>query len=351
MEVRHNAPGKPFVLVCGCPRSGTYLLARELRRVLSIAIPTETHFIPHFARFLRLWQPLTQPHRRDALSSAIRCYLRMWINYGWRPDDPHTVLDDSLLQGLEEPVAETTFGDMLHEFYARFAASRGCLHYGDKSSPYDPEDPERYIAAIPNAYVIHIVRDGRDVALSWMATWFGPRRIGDAAIQWQRHLACYRRWGMRHPTRFLEIRYEDLLTDPSAVLTHIANFLDLPRTVTASAAERHGMSNETTHRKIGEAIDPHNLGRWRTDMTARDRETFEALAGNELRASAYDCTTPARTGASRGPLVCAFHVRRLFSWQQLRRRLRRWLPLALGIAQRGGLKLDNLCPLAREREG
>ncbi|MBA3474240.1 MAG: sulfotransferase, partial [Rubrobacter sp.] len=38
---------------------------------------------------------------------------------------------------------------------------------------------------LPEARFIHVVRDGRDVALSSMGLWFGPDSIEEAARRWR----------------------------------------------------------------------------------------------------------------------------------------------------------------------
>jgi hypothetical protein len=73
-ESRAHKPA--FILLCGCPRSGTTLVSRHLGSALNIAVPDETHFIPHFRRYLRLWGNLDDPAiapslGRDLLQSTV----------------------------------------------------------------------------------------------------------------------------------------------------------------------------------------------------------------------------------------------------------------------------------------
>jgi hypothetical protein len=67
---------------------------------------------------------------------------------------------------------------------------------------------------LPTARIIHIHRDGRDVALSWMATGFGPANAYTAATAWKSLVAAGRRDGSAHSDSYLDVRYETLLSEP-----------------------------------------------------------------------------------------------------------------------------------------
>lgn len=96
---------------------------------------------------------------------------------------------------------------------------------------------------IPHAKVIHIIRDGRDCAVSG---WYHFRRVNqrnlDVVEETYPRLAIYveqfvQRWvqdvpkgqafGHQHPDRYIEIRYEHLHERPEAELRGILQFLDL----------------------------------------------------------------------------------------------------------------------------
>jgi hypothetical protein len=42
---------------------------------------------------------------------------------------------------------------------------------------------EKATAALPDARVVHVVRDGRDVCLSWLGIWTGPANLALAAAE------------------------------------------------------------------------------------------------------------------------------------------------------------------------
>jgi hypothetical protein len=127
----------------------------------------------------------------------------------------------------------------------------------------------------PDAFYIHLVRDGRDVAFSpfvapkapfWRKIYFNSDQITQwrglamtqRAYRARGHLFNAARWvnsvtlgrghGAPFGRRYLELTYEALVADPAATLARVAAFLevDAPR----AAFERIDVS-------------PHSVGKWR----------------------------------------------------------------------------------------
>ncbi|RAT68221.1 sulfotransferase family protein, partial [Lonsdalea populi] len=90
------------------------------------------------------------------------------------------------------------------------------------------KDIGTYAAIWPKARFIHIVRDGRDLAASHLKTvpdW-GYQTIAEAANGWLEIVAHAR---LTAPdSRYLEIRYEDLVTRPRETIAQMLDFLGLP---------------------------------------------------------------------------------------------------------------------------
>jgi hypothetical protein len=138
----------------------------------------------------------------------------------------------------------------------------------------------------PDAAVIHIVRDGRDVARSLLAQPWGPDTIEDAAREWRESVDAGRAAGPRLE-RYHEVRYEELLADPCGVIDGLYQFLELPR------------GGGVVDAAVAEAATPYNLvagerevgaGKWRTALTAAQLSTFMAVAGRTLAALGYEAS-------------------------------------------------------------
>jgi len=85
----------------------------------------------------------------------------------------------------------------------------------------------------PDARLLHIVRDPRDVMASlrdaargWGADW-APASSAAAARMWLQHYDGART-AVACGDRYMELRYEDLRKDPEKLLSRVLDFLGLP---------------------------------------------------------------------------------------------------------------------------
>ena len=77
----------------------------------------------------------------------------------------------------------------------------------------------------PTALYVHLIRDGRDAATSFLSmprgivteSWAHPRSPAAFACQWRTEVEAARALGRRVGARYLEVRYEDLVRAPAAV--------------------------------------------------------------------------------------------------------------------------------------
>ena len=275
----------PYVFVVGCPRSGTTLLQRMLDSHPRLAVANDSHFVPR------------------ALAPS-----------GAEGDVPLTgELVDRVLAyhrferlGLSEAAARaaaaraTTYAGFVSELYSEHARLHGKELAGEKTPDYVRYLPLLH-ALFPHARVIHIVRDGRDVALStleWATEQKGPGKfalwrdepVAVCALWWSWQVGSGRREGGHlGPELYREVRYEDLVADPEATLRSLAGFLDLPfapEMVSFSAGKTK--SDAKLSAKSAWLPATPGLRDWRRDMAADDFELFEAIAGDLLSELRYE---------------------------------------------------------------
>jgi hypothetical protein len=152
--------------------------------------------------------------------------------------------------------------------------------------------------AFPEARFVHIVRDGRDVALSLLEMEWGPVNVVDAARFWRQRIEAGRRAGEKlGPDRYTELRYEEFVADPEGETRRICGFvgiefekemLDYP----AAADEIIGQS-EVPHRHEGLRERPTSGRRdWRNQMEPKQVALFEAIAGPTLTTFGYERSVP-----------------------------------------------------------
>lgn len=137
---------------------------------------------------------------------------------------------------------------------------------------------DRLLRIWPDAGFLHLVRDPRDVARScvgmgWAGNvWTGARRWIEAETLWD---------SMRptlSPTRFLEIRYEDLVQEPEAQLRRICDFLSIPWT-----SQMLSYTSSSSY----EAPDPALIAQWRQKLGVEEIRLVEARVGSLLSSRGY----------------------------------------------------------------
>jgi hypothetical protein len=287
----------PYVFVVGCPRSGTTLLQRMLDAHPALAVPNDTHFIPkavkavapHAMADVIVGAPLAL---NPDLVEAARTYHRF----------SRMELSEA---SVERAAAAQTYRDFVTALYSEHARLKGKPLAGDKTPDY-----ARYLPFLhglfPRARFIHIIRDGRDVALSgleWAKMGKGPGRralwreepVAVCALWWRWQVTTGRTDGAAlGRRRYHEIRYESLVARPEETLRSVAEFLDLPFDA-RMVAFHEGKSRSEPGLSAKKAWLPATPGLrdWRAQMAPRDVELFEAVAGDLLSELGYDRACPA----------------------------------------------------------
>ena len=179
--------------------------------------------------------------------------------------------------------------------------------WGDKTPGYALHlDAIRRL--LPESRFVHLIRDGRDVAVSVRGLWFSRERgVGEIARDWRERILAARTQG-QGAEDYLEVRYEDLVTEPGRELERVCRFVDLPYEPTMLEAWRgaptrlaeHGPGYERSGAIVVERearlrqqvsvtrpIDPSFVGGWRERLTAGEKAEFEQEAGDLLEALGY----------------------------------------------------------------
>jgi len=274
-------------MLCGHPR---------------IYIPPESNFIPRFFDGCP-GKPMT---RRRAIQTArsvfgYQMFFEDW--HGKRPDP------ESFVDALPD-LTPATFLDSL---YTQYAWQFGAERWGDKSPIYAGY-MDLLAAIFPTAQFVHIIRDGRDVALSMLQA-YRERRffyvdLYYAAQVWKHRVFKARASGRRlGPDRYYELRYEQLTAEPEPVLREICGFLG--EVYVPSVCESHRVApghHHSTGIHVATRRPPttRSVGRWRTEMTASDEGLVQRVAGDLLDELGYD-----RTLRRRMPLQSKLRYARL----------------------------------------
>ena len=269
----------PFPIIVGEGRSGTTLLRAMFDSHPTMAIPEESEFLVPLGRARHSFE-------REGGFSTDAFLADLCGHYGFR----RWGMPSEVIERAFQARPPRCFPDAVHELYSTWAARQGKTRYGDKTPHY--VNHIGFLAAIlPEARFIHIIRDGRDVTLSYLERKFGPKNVAEGAYFWRRRVRGGRQSGRRlGPDRYRETRYEDLVDDPEAVLRELCGFIDLDFDGSMLRYfERAGSvaGSDPDHRHL--YLPPtKGLRDWRRDMSRADILVFEALAGDLLGALGYE---------------------------------------------------------------
>jgi hypothetical protein len=283
---RKHAP----VFVMGCHRSGTNLLYDMLLSSGGFAI--HRGYLPLYKILIPRFGSMKSRANRENI-------LRTWLqSKGFR----RSGLDAGELSAriLNEC---RTGGDFIRTVMDSVAQSQQVQRW----ALYDPDNVlhvERVKRDIPNALFVHIIRDGRDIALSL------KKMGGFTPLPWDRGqtdslvaTSLYWEWmvhrgrsnGRKIPNDYIEIRYEDLITNPGETLGKLGRFLDhdldYDRIQRAGLGRLSETNSSFREEGVKEKINP--LGRWKERLAHADVAAIEATVGDCLEENGYELSLPA----------------------------------------------------------
>jgi hypothetical protein len=282
----------PAAFVVGVNRSGTTLLRMMLDAHPQLTMPPETHFVPDLIDLAEAGSPAPE----DLLETITR--QREWGDFG--------LTEEQLLAAFAE-IEPLNAGDALRAFYRLYAERQGKPRWGEKTPIY-VKSIRKINRALPEARFVHVIRDGRDVALSIRDRAVKDHPIPTIAERWVRRIGQARRQSA-HVPHYREVRYEQLVTETEATLRGICEFFELPwddavldyhqrsaerlaemKRELPADGRRTTLSVErrmATHARTTEAPDPSRVSRWREQMDRGERRDFESIAGELLAELGY----------------------------------------------------------------
>jgi len=297
------------IFIIGCPRSGTTLLRAMLNAHPNIAIPFEAERFSTMVAGPSPWKRVWT-HREaagvieDVLTTSVQ--VKFW-----------NLEKDAVLREVG-PLESLSYADILRAIYTAYMKREGKIRWGDKT-PFNAFEMPNLVRAFQDAQFIHIVRDGRDVYLSWSRLWrsgigfeWAAQYAGDpraTARRWETWVWFGYRWGKPlGPGRYCEVRYEDLVRDPSSTLRGICEFLGEPfskRMLTYYKANGLVPPEEEVgqHQHLSVAPDTSATFRWKREMRETDVKAFEAVAGRTLLKYGYEISGEMRRRAQMRLLI------------------------------------------------
>ena len=279
-----TARSKAPVFVLGCGRSGTTLLYHMLLSAGNFAVyRTESNAInllePRFG-------DLSVRRNKEKLMEA-------WLSskLGERSGlDPQAI--------TAKVIAECrNGGDFLRIIMGEMAHQQGVERWAD-CTPEHLLYLDRIKETIPEALIIHIIRDGRDVALSTAkqgyirrAWWDHTPNVMVAGIYWEWIVRRGQRDGRKLGKDYIEVRFEQLISDPRATLATLSDFVEQELDYDRIQQVGIGSVSQPNTSFQAPSGDFNPLQRWKSGFTPEDLAMFEALIGPALKELGYELST------------------------------------------------------------
>ncbi len=282
--VRAKAP----VFVLGCPRSGTTVLYHMLLSAGNFAVyRTESNVFsvlqPRFGN-LR-----SESNRRELLRVWLKS--RLFRDSGLNSED----ISEKIMRDCRSA------GDFLRIVMEETARHQGVDRWADSTPDHLLYIPQ-IKREIPDALIVHIIRDGRDVALSYVQQgwahpfpWDQKEHLSVAGLFWEWIVSRGRRYGRTFGADYYELRYEDLVEKPHETLRALGEFLG--QELDYDKIQQAGIGsvsrpNTSFSADSGGAFNP--VGRWGKKMTPAQVADFEALTGDFLEELRYPLSSTTR---------------------------------------------------------
>jgi hypothetical protein len=279
-----NTRSKAPVFVIGCSRSGTTLLYHMLLSSGNFAVYRKESVI--FNLLEPRFRPLSKLRNRRRMLDAWY-NTRLYTCSGLQPSEIEPRIMGECQNG----------GDFLRIIMEAMCRKQGVERWAE-TTPEHLLYLRRIKETIPDALIIHVIRDGRDVSLSleklsWVRRfpWDRRRPAMAAAIYWEWMVNRGRQAGRTLAGDYMEVHFEDLVHKPAEVLKSLEPFIE------------HDLDYERiTQVAIGSVSAPNTafkddqrspIGRWKTAFSQEEVATLESLVGGTLQQLGYELSTKA----------------------------------------------------------
>jgi Sulfotransferase family len=292
------APAYRKVFVVGCQRSGTTWIRRLVAEHPAVVTGPESHAYPQIlgpftelglagrAGWRRVLDRWWRGRRRD-----LEAGLHMWASF---PTLCRWVTAAMATPGVsDQDRAERVIEALFDAYFVAHGGSADRLLL--EKTPQHVQWIDRILGRWPDARVIEVLRDGRDVCVSLemrSATQrWAPRERRRQIEAWVGAVSAGLAFRERPALagRIHLLRFEDVKAAPLEEAARLLDFVGLPATQAEIARMLDAVSIDRHARKgAGRHVRRGAVGDWRQHFSPEDTALFETLAGDLARRVGYD---------------------------------------------------------------
>ena len=270
---------KPFFIV-SAPRSGSTLLRLILDAHPRLAIPPPGwlfHFVyPYLYSYGNL-------NIEDNFQNLVEDIIESPTIKRW----PITVNKKEIVSNVEDRTFRGVY-EYLHVLYAKkFKKHR----WGEKT-PRNSVWIDEIISLFPDAQIIHLLRDGRDVAIDISNADFLPGTVYAGAQVWRNFVSAIKRSEKKaRAENFFEIQYENLCSDPDNELGKLCEFLgeEFSDKVLSHHDSNSSLqwSKDPRHAETAKPISRDFVEMYKSCLKRPELESLNSLLGDMLNSFGY----------------------------------------------------------------
>lgn len=273
---------KPFFIV-GTERSGSNLLRAILNAHEGITIPHPPHIMKELGPYQNSYGDLSNDARFlkliEDVISVVNLHFVKW---------PIQLSAEAILKKCK---ARTLYAvnAVVYDYYAE---AMNKSRWGCKST-FMIHYIEEILKINPDAQFIHLVRDGRDVAVSARKSVFNHFHPYYVAKLWSKEQKTALQWKNRlPPEQFKTVYYEELITNPEHVVRELCLFLGIEY---HESMLRYFEKKEVSElaslsgswKNISKAVLTDNHCKYKKELSKEDIALFEAFSHEELSSFGY----------------------------------------------------------------
>lgn len=276
------------IFIIGTERSGTNLLRLILNSHSHIAIPHPPHIMKNFYKLEPLYTDLNKDAQFKRLIKDVVTVVKLH-SYPWE-----------IKLNQEKIFYDARERNLINVFFAiynQYLETSGKKRWGCKSTfmLYHMALIRHYY---PNAKFLYMVRDGRDVAVSAKRTIFNHYCVYYTAQLWKKEQQIGIYWLNKFSANdiFL-VKYENLLAKSEETVRSLCTFLNEPfeahmlnffNTEEAQKSASISFAWKNTSRPIMK----NNIEKFKTQLSEKEIDLFETIAGFELDYFSYALMKP-----------------------------------------------------------
>lgn len=278
------------VFVLGCDRSGTTLLSLLLSQSPDLHMTLESGFIPDLYKKREEYGNFNISKQRWFF---IRDLQTTNATSNTKAFDIFELTAKQAEQCIKE-AAPTDYAGAVKALFSKAAQRHDKPRWGNKTPKY-VHNIDLLVELFPDAKIVHLIRDPRDVAASikrvgWTNT------IKEAAQFWNKRVTDALRGRQLDSDSYYELKYETLLENPSTTLKNIYNWLeiDFADEVIEQYQKDRNRTSITKHEElfdlIGKPIDPSRAYAWKKSMSKADIAEIEKHNKELIQELDYELT-------------------------------------------------------------